>query len=68
RMHALKDGAGRYQTNSDRPQPVIPENAKRFSGTFLLVRALQEQGPGYLLRKFRDDMPGVGESARCVRA
>ena len=33
RMHTLKDGGAGYQTNSDDPRGVIPENAKRFSGT-----------------------------------
>jgi hypothetical protein len=32
RMHAHKDGAERYQTNSDHLHGVIPENAKRLSG------------------------------------
>ncbi len=35
-MHTRKDEARRYQTNSDRPQLVIPENAKRLSGTLFL--------------------------------
>ena len=55
RMHALKDGAAPCQTNSDTPTRVIPESPQGLSGTFSLVCALQEQGPGYLLRKFRDD-------------
>lgn len=29
RMHALKYGAGRYQTNSDRPHRLIPERDRR---------------------------------------
>lgn len=45
RMHALKYGAGRYQTNSDRPHRVIPENTKRLSGTRNTAATIQ-LGPG----------------------
>ncbi len=35
-MHARKDEAAPYQTNSETQQTVIPENAKRLSGTLFL--------------------------------
>ncbi len=67
RMHARKDEAAPCQTNSDHPSRVIPESPQGLSGTFSLACALQEQGPGYLLRKFRDDGWRVWERMRSIR-